>query len=77
MPKAPPTKAERMARKNYKLTPAERDKLVNMYIQGLKCEYIAAVLGIRRESVSKMAIRRGAPHRMPSMCRPRAITTTA
>jgi len=76
-PKAPPpTKAERMARKTYRLTQAERQKLVNMYLQGLKCDYIAAVFGIRRESVSKMALRRGAPHRMPSMRRkqPEVVT---
>jgi hypothetical protein len=65
----PPTKAERMARKTYRLTPEERDKVVRMYIQGLKCDYIAAVMGIRREGVSKLAIRRGVPHRMPSMRR--------
>lgn len=63
------TKAERMAQKNYRLTPDERAKLVRMYLQGLKCEYIAAVFGIRRESVSKTALRYGAPHRMPSMRR--------
>jgi DNA-directed RNA polymerase specialized sigma24 family protein len=62
-PKVPETKAERMAKKTYKLTPEERVKLVNMYLQGLKGEYIAAVFGIRRESVNKAVRRAGAPYR--------------
>lgn len=54
---------------NYKLTPEQRTEIVRMYIEGHKLEYIAALFGIRRESVSKLALRRGAPHRCPTMRR--------
>jgi DNA-directed RNA polymerase specialized sigma24 family protein len=56
-------------KKTYKLTPAQRLELVQLYIAGHKLEYIAALLGIRRESVSKLALRAGAPHRCPHMRR--------
>ena len=54
-----------VAKKTYKLTPAERDDVLRMYQEGYKCEYVAALFGIRRESVSKLAIRRGARQRRP------------
>lgn len=53
----------------YKLTPAQRDTIVRMYEEGFKLEYIAALFGVRREYPSKLALRRGAAHRMPTMRR--------
>ena len=55
--------------RTYKLTPAQRDTIVRMYEDGFKCEYIAALFGVRREYPSKLALRRGAVHRMPTMRR--------
>ena len=54
-----------MTKKANRLTPAERDDVLRMYEEGYKCEYVAALFGIRRESVSKLAIRRGARQRRP------------
>jgi hypothetical protein len=50
-----------------KLTELQRLEIIQMYLDGHKLEYIAALYGVRREYPSKLALRRGAPHRMPSM----------
>jgi hypothetical protein len=47
-----------------KLTPEQQAEVYRMYVENrFKCEYIGALFGIRRESVSKLALRRGAPKR--------------
>jgi hypothetical protein len=61
--------------RTYKLTPEQRDAIVRMYQDGFKCEYIAALFGVRREYPSKLALRRGAAHRMPTMRRNVDATT--
>jgi hypothetical protein len=47
----------------YTLTLEQRRKIVQMYEEGHKCEYIAALFGVRREYPSKLAIRWGSPKR--------------
>jgi hypothetical protein len=49
------------------LTYEQRREIVMMYDRGDKLEYIAALFGVRREYPSKLALRWGSPHRMPSM----------
>jgi hypothetical protein len=48
-----------------KLTRGQRYQMVQMYEDGFKCEYIAALFGVRREYPSKLAIRWGSPKRRP------------
>jgi hypothetical protein len=51
---------------NNRLTKEQRQKALQMYKDGHKCEYIGALFGIRRESASKLALRLGAtPRRQP------------
>jgi len=56
-----------MTRNTYKLTYQQRREIVLMYEEGHKLEYIAALYGVRREYPSKLALRWGSAHRMPSM----------
>ena len=49
------------------LTKKQRLEIVELYKAGEKCEYIAALYGVRREYPSKLSLRRGVPHRFPSM----------
>ena len=46
-----------------KLTPEQHDQVLRLYLDGFKCEYIGSLFGIRRESVSRLALRKGAPKR--------------
>ena len=58
---------ETMANKPYTLTVQQRLDIVRMYEEGHKLEYIAALFGVRREYVSKLALRRGVSYRCPNM----------
>lgn len=49
------------------LSEKQRREIIQMYEEGHKLEYIAALYGVRREYPSKLALRRGSPMRMPSM----------
>jgi len=48
---------------NWKLSHDQKIRLVQMYNDGEKVEYIAAVFGIRRQSAGQLALRWGATRR--------------